>query len=69
MTTKAKPTLGQQIDELSRRADAVCKALDRPYVWPIVAGRKAPQGTCSLCQTKDKRHPDGMACDYSCVGV
>lgn len=43
--------------------------LNRPYVWPIVGGQRARQGDCSLCRQIDGRHPEGRACDYSCVGV
>lgn len=49
--------------------EAIAQWRNRPYVWPIVGGVKAPQGECSSCRLKDKRHPDGRACDFSCVGV
>lgn len=42
----------------------------RPYQWPKDAfGRRLPKGDCSSCEQIDKQHPEGSACDFSCVGV
>jgi len=55
--------LGITRAELDRRMNA-------PYVWPTnEKGQRLPRGDCSACRTIDKRHPEGTACDYSCVGV
>ncbi len=54
--------LGITKEEFERRMNA-------PYVWPTVNGVRLPQGDCSACRQIDKRHPEGTACDYSCVGV
>jgi len=55
--------LGVTREEFERRMNA-------PYKWPTDEhGRRLPRGDCSACRTIDKRHPEGTACDYSCVGV
>lgn len=41
-----------------------------PYRWPTDAsGQRLPKGDCSSCKQIDKRHPEGAACDFSCVGM
>lgn len=60
----------QTQDKPERSAHEILKEmLSRPYVWPVVGGQRARQGDCSSCRQVDKRHPEGRACDYSCVGI
>ena len=60
----------QRNREQARRIDAVMALLSKPYIWPTdKKGRRLPQGDCSACRQIDKQHPEGTACDYSCVGI
>lgn len=44
--------------------------MSRPYRWPVNRlGQRLPQGECSFCKQIDNQHPEGRACDYSCVGI
>jgi hypothetical protein len=62
-TDNLHEVFGLTKEEFERRMNA-------PYKWPHYSdGTPVPQGSCSACRKIDARHPNGTACDYSCVGI